>query len=246
MKKFLLFALWLAWSLAIGARENPTIATNNSASALSNAPVRMIASGIFQVGKVTLDQARRTVSFPAVLNRADVPMEYFLVTTYGKTHESILKTAAAPYDIHIAMLLLGAEGSGNASFPGSPTNGVPGPIIHPSAEALPGNKVAIDIGWKTDGGDVHRSAEDLVFKEDAKTNMAHGAWVYNGSLLVQGKFLSQVDGSIISLVTDPVALINNTGPGHDNDLIWLANTNTLPPTNLTVTVTVSLTGPGHK
>ncbi len=201
----------------------------------------MIGPGIYEIGKVTLDQTHRTVAFPAVLNRADVPMEYFLVTTYGKTHESILKTAVAPYDIHIAMLLLGASGSGNAVFPGSPTNGIPGPIINPSAEAIPGNKVAIEIKWKTPAGEVSRPAEELVFKDDAKTNMAHGAWVYNGSLLVQGKFLSQIDGSIISLVTDPVALINNTGPGHDNDLIWLANTNNLPPTNLPVTVIVSLT-----
>ena len=140
------------------------------------------------------------------------------------------------------MLLLGASGSGNASFPGSPTNGIPGPIVHPSAEAIPGNKVAIDIKWETPDGEIHHPAEDLVFKDDAKTNMAHGAWVYNGSLLVQGKFLSQVDRSIISLVTDPVALINNTGPGHDNDLIWLANTNNLPPTNQAVTVTISVTG----
>lgn len=224
----------------IGARENPPPPTNNSPSALSNAPVRMVAPGIYEIGKVTLDQTSRTVAFPAVLNRSDVPMEYFLVTTYGKTHESILKTAVPPYDIHIAMLLLGASGSGTANFPGSPTNGVPGPIINPSAEAIPGNKVSIEIKWKTPSGEVSRSAEDLIFKDDTKKNMPHGAWVYNGSLLVQGKFLSQVDGSIISLVTDPVALINNTGPGHDNDLIWLANTNNLPPTNLPVTVVVSL------
>ena len=240
MKKLLLCAPWLVTALISGARENPPSASNNSGSALSNAPVRMVSPGIYEIGKVTLDQTRRTVTFPAVLNRADVPMEYFLVTTYGKTYESILKTAVAPYDIHIAMLLLGADGAGNASFPGSPTNGIPGPIVHPSAEAIPGNKVAINIKWETPSGEIQHSAEDLVFKDDTKTNMEHGAWVYNGSLLVQGKFLSQVDGSIISLVTDPVALINNTGPGHDNDLIWLANTNNLPPTNMPVTVTVSL------
>ena len=240
MKNIPLCALMFAGALFACAGENPPSANSNSTLPLTNAPVRMVEPGIFEIGKVRLDQRKRSVTFEAVLNRGDVPMEYFLVTTYGKTHESILKTAAAPYDIHLAMLLLGADASSNTNFPGNPTNGIPGPIVHPSAEAIPGNKVAIDVKWKTPAGDVQHSAEELVFKEDTKTVMAHGAWVYNGSMIVQGKFLSQVDGSIISLVTDPVALVNNTGSGHDNDEIWLANTNNLPPPNVPVEVTITI------
>jgi hypothetical protein len=56
-----------------------------------------------------------------------------------------------------------------------------------------------------------------------------GSWVYNGSLIVHNRFLAQMDGSIVSLVTDPVALINNVGPGHDNDMIWEPNPANLPP-----------------
>jgi hypothetical protein len=223
------------------ASAGPPPNTNVSNPPLTSAPIRMVEPGIFEIGKVRLDQRRRSVTLPAVLNRVEGPMEYFLVTTYGKTHESILKTSAAPYDIHVAMVLLGADGPGNGDFPGSPTNGVPGPIVHPSAEAIPGNKVTIEIRWKTEGGEIQRSAEDLVFKDDTHAVMARGPWVYNGSLIVHGKFLAQVDGSIVSLVTDPVALVNNTGPGHDNDLIWFANTNSLPPTNLPVELTITLT-----
>jgi hypothetical protein len=167
-------------------------------------------------------------------------MEYFLVTTYGKTHESILKTAAEPFHLHLAMLLLGAEGSGKADFPGAPTNGVPGPIIHPSKEAIPGDKVSIAVKWKTAEGERRFSAEELVFNNDSQAVMAHGAWVYNGSLMVHSKFLAQMDGSLISLVTDPVALINNTGAGHDNDMIWIPNTNNLPPADVPLEVTITL------
>jgi hypothetical protein len=55
-----------------------------------------------------------------------------------------------------------------------------------------------------------------------------------------------MDGSIISLVTDPVALINNTGPGHDNDLIWEPNAANLPPPGVPVEVTVTLQEPPPK
>ena len=73
--------------------------------------------------------------------------------------------------------------------------------------------------------------------------MAHGGWVYNGSLIVNNKFLAQMDGSLISLVTDPVALVNNTGPGHDNDLIWEPNATNLPPRDVPVEVSITFQQP---
>jgi hypothetical protein len=218
----------------------------SSLTALTNTPVRMVSPGIFEIGKVRLDQRRRSITLPAVLDKATGFMEYFLVTTYGKTHESILKTLAEPYHIHLAMLLLGANGPGNGEFPGSPTNGVPGPVVHPSKEIIPGNKVAISVKWNAPEGDVEHSAEDLIYKRDAQAVMEHGSWVYNGSLIVHNRFLAQMDGSIVSLVTDPVALINNTGPGHDNDMIWEPNPGNLPPPDLPVEVTISLQDPPPK
>jgi hypothetical protein len=208
--------------------------------------VRNVAPGIFEIGKVRLDQRQRNITFPAVLNLSQGPMEYFLVTTYGKTHESILKTSAAPNDMHIAMLLLGATGPGNRDFPGSPTNGIPGPVIHPSRETIPGHKVAIDVKWKTPQGETRHSAQDLIYKNDSQALMEPGHWVYNGSLIVNNKFLAQMDGSIISLVTDPVALINNTGPGHDNDLIWEPNASNLPPPDAPIEVTITFPDPAAK
>src|SRR5579862_6141521 len=71
---------------------DPSKPIENSITALINTPLRMVGPGVFEVGKVRLDQRRRAITFPAVLNRAEGSMEYFLVTTYGKTHESILKT----------------------------------------------------------------------------------------------------------------------------------------------------------
>jgi hypothetical protein len=247
-------ALWLGAALA-GAQDASAPATNvpgghkrveapkpneTSLSAMTNSPLRMVEPGIVEIGKVRLDQRLRRVTLPATLDRAQGLMEYFLVTVYGKTHESILKTQAEPFHIHLAMLLLGAEGDGNANFPGSPANGVPGPIVHPSKEIIPGNKVAIAVKWKTAEGEIERSAEELIYNSDTGGVMRQRSWVYNGSLIVHNRFLAQGDGSIISLVTDPVALINNTGPGHDNDMIWTPNTNNLPPPNAPVEVTITL------
>ena len=265
VRKLGLCLLLSSSAVIVNARQNPPPATNTSSnevhwpkpvnppkpiessiSVLSNTPVRMVEQGIFEIGQVRLDQRHRSITLPAVLNRTNGPMEYFLVTTYGKTHESILKTPAQPYHIHLAMLLLGAKGPGNAEFPGSPTNGIPGPVVHPSKEALPGNKVAIQVKWSAPGGDIRYSAEDLIYKHDAQSVMEQGHWVYNGSLIIRNNFLAQMDGSIISLVTDPVALINNIGPGHDNDMIWEPNGANLPPPNVPVEVRITFQDPPAK
>ncbi len=45
-------------------------------------------------------------------------MEYFLVTTYGKVHESILRTETMPYHIHLAMLLSDVRDASSTAFMG--------------------------------------------------------------------------------------------------------------------------------
>ena len=259
LKKALGWLLLFSVALIVNAWQDATPTTHpppkqatsylpveSSMAKLTNTPVREVEPGIFEVGRVRLDQRRRSITLPATLNKTQGLMEYFLVTTYGKTHESILKTQAEPYHFHLAMLLLGAHGPGNADFPGSPTNGVPGPVVHPSKETIPGDKVAIEVKWKTPAGETRHSAEELIRKNDTPTNMAPGSWVYNGSLIVNNKFLAQMDGSLISLVTDPVALVNNTGPGHDNDLIWEPNPANLPPPGVPVDVTITFQAQSSK
>ena len=70
--------------------------------------------------------------------------------------------------------------------------------------------------------------------------MSNGAWVYNGSKVIEGTFIAQRDGSIVSIIFDPLALANNTRPGCENDEIWCVNTNAVPAFNTPVEVTFKL------
>src|SRR6185503_20935166 len=74
---------------AFAQTTNPPTApvSTNPPTLAPNLPLRMIGTGVFQLGEVTLDKPHRTVGFPAVLKLNEGPMEYFLVTDYGKTHE---------------------------------------------------------------------------------------------------------------------------------------------------------------
>lgn len=216
-------------------------------------PFRVVGPGVFELGEVRMDKRQRMVSFPAVLNMNQGLMEYFLVTAYGKTHESILRTGAQPYHIHVAMLLLDAKGSGTNSLSGNPTQNGPEDkapvqgraqqITNPSKAIIPGDKITIEVSWRVDDKEIRHSAEDLVFNREANAVQSKGHWVYNGSQVLGGRFFAQMDGSVVSLVTDPGALINNVGAGHDNDHIWTVNTNSLPPWNTPVQVTIKLESP---
>ena len=78
------------------------------------------------MGQVRLDKNQRTVRFPAAVNQTNGAIEYLIVTSSGKTHESLLRTDAEPYHIQLAFLLLGAKGAGTNSFPENNSLPLPG------------------------------------------------------------------------------------------------------------------------
>jgi hypothetical protein len=216
----------------------PSQVINSDTNTLARPAMREVGPGLFELGGLVLDQRQRAVTFPAVLNMADGALEYLLVTSYGKKHESLLRTDIAPYDIHLAMLLLGAGRRTNTlSAPPAPH------IINPSSAPIPGDKVTIEVSWERAGKTVRRAAEDMIYNQQAKTTLSPGVWVYNGSAVWDGHFLAQRDGSIGSLVTDLSALMNNSGLGHDNDHIWTANPTNVPAVNTPLKVTLRLAGP---
>jgi hypothetical protein len=216
----------------------PSQVINSDTNSLPHPAMREVGPGRFELGDIVLDQHQRTVTFPAVLNMADGALEYLLVTGYGKKHESLMRTDIAPYNIHLAMLLLGA---------GRRTNTVSSPppphIVNPSSAPISGDKVTIEVSWQRAGKTVRCAAEDMIYNREAKTTLPPGVWVYNGSAVWDSHFLAQRDGSIGSLVTDLSALMNNSGLGHDNDHIWTANPTNVPAVNTPLEVTLRLAGP---
>jgi len=200
------------------------------AASATNAPLRELGPGLFQLGDIRLDKKERTVSFPAVVNLTESPVEYLVVTTYGKIHESILRTEVPPYQIHLAMLLLGAKPGGVEAFPEDP------------AKPIPGEPLTITLHWKSSEGESRHATGEAVVKDVANQKpLADPRWTYNGSHLFQGTFLAQQEGSIISLYADPVALINQSGPHRDNDDNWLPLATSLPPEETLVEVVLQLT-----
>ena len=195
--------------------------------------VREVSPGIFEVGKVRLDQKARSISFPGKLNMKRGLLEYLLVNPKGSAHESLLATDVGANDIHVAMLLLGAKGG--AITADAPPAQLDAQYFR-TAPKLTGDTVFITVKWKEK--DVEKTApiEDWLFNEEAKKAIEHGPWIYNGSMLYEGRFLAQEEGNLIALVTSPTALINKPRKGNDNDQMWNVNETATPGANTPVEI----------
>lgn len=206
----------------------PPVAAPAPSQVPTNFHPKFIGPGVLDLGLVRLDPKRGSATIPAFVNLKEGIVEYLLVTSGGKTHESILRTDAEPHHIHVAMLLLGAHGAGTNELPADPALG------------LPGDEVTVEIVWKKGSRERRARAESMVLDRKRKTAMAKGNWIYTGSRLREDGFAAQADGSIISLITDVDALVNNPRPGREDDDRWLAKAKNLPKFNEPVQVVITL------
>jgi len=190
--------------------------------------IKEVGPGLFEIGRVRLSKSERTVTVPAEVNMREGAIEYFLVTTTGKTHESVLRTDAEPYHIQLAMLLLNAKGRGTNDFPNDKT------------KPPPGDPIDVEVIWKSKDVQRRARAEEFVFDRAAKAPMQKLKWIYNGSQINAEGFAAQQTGSIISLIDDPDALINNPLPRRDDDDNWQVGTNRVAEIAENVEVIITL------
>ncbi len=181
----------------------------------TNFTVMKISENVFGIGEVRLDRQKRSITFPASINMTNGAIEYLLVSSHGKLHESVLKTDVEPMQLHMAKLLLEPKTA--------ETNDTP---------------VTISLSWKTGGQEKDSRAENLVLNSETKSSMTRGDWIYNGSRIVNGQFAAQHERSLVSIIADPDSLMNNPRRGRDKDEIWQVNPTNAPPLNTPVQITI--------
>lgn len=184
--------------------------------------------GKYRLGLVSLDSNSRTLSFPAQLNMDSGLLEYCIVSRGGKVHESLLVTDVQPLHVHLAALLLGLASTNSGAV-------VP---IH------------IEVEWRGNGPAKTLAVEELIaLREGALQGpdvgvMPKSRWNYTGSVVNQDRFEADSEGSIVSLIGDPVALascppdVGSRGKGSTQ--VFVPNTQKLPPSGLPLTVRIRL------
>lgn len=169
-------------------------------------------------------------------------LEYLLVSNTGKTHESLFSTEVPPYHLQVAMLLLGAKGADLELLTNAPPSG---PITNAELQThgpppVPGDPVEMSVGWKSSGTNVTHRMESLVVDKNTGKAMPEGPWIFNGSIVWEGAFIAQIEGSIMAIITDISAMFNSPHPERDRDSLWFIREKILPPEGSEVSIVVKL------
>ena len=189
-------------------------------------PVERTAPGQYRIGDILVNAAEKSVTFPAEISMEKGLLEYLLVRTGGKTYESLLRTGIEPYNLQVACLLVGLVGTDRPlGFQGDP--------------AVPrGDPVEIILRPGTSNGRIkpEQWLMQTINGENRETPPLH--WVFTGSLVRNGRLASQVEGSLVAIFHDPIAMIDNATPGGESDTIWFVKEGAVPPVGTPVSVTI--------
>lgn len=178
---------------------------------------------------VAIDRAAGEVRIDCEALRVDAPLEFLCVVRGTSEHEAVLRTAARPSHVHLALLLLGLE-------PGAP--------VRWSDEeqrwlAPSGPPIAIDAQWTSEGRTVRKPADRLVRPLRREGPTAPLRWVFAGSRVMEdGVYAADVTGYVVSLVNFELSPIDVPQlASSSNDLLeWEINPDEMPPRGSAVTL----------
>jgi hypothetical protein len=208
-------------------RDAPIWDKNQEIGALKFPVIHKIKDGILAVDNILVNKEAGAVTIKGEVNMWEGLVEYLACGKQGKLHESVLMLDVEPYYLQIALLLLNLE-------PGKKA------ISHQGADEVPdGDPVELWVSWKgADGKMVKYHAEELIFDKTKQTPMPSPNWVFTGSQVLQGRFMAQVEKSIVATYHDPFALIDHQLSTGRDDTIYTANSKILPPVGTSVSFTI--------
>jgi hypothetical protein len=182
--------------------------------------VEAVGEGRYRIGRIEIDPAKRSLRMPAKVNAREGPLEYALVTDKGKVHESLLSCAVDPLHFHLAALLAG---------------------LAPKAGAAP-VEVRVEVEWETNGPLRRVPLERLIalvrdHPGAAPTGaLSEGPWLYQQPRTDRLGLIASREGSLISLIPDPVALLGNPRPAPKEAVIVVPHRQELPVADVPLTL----------
>lgn len=217
----------MGWTLAFagiaGEAEAP-------AAAPAGEPlVEQAGENRYRIGLVELHAVTREIRFPAVVNLEEGPLEYILVKDAGKVHESLLRTDVSPAHLQVGLKLLRYRAGWGRLF-----DHLWPPGEAPLREAA-GEEVEILVSW---AGMPEIPLRKAILDRGTGKPMDETPWVFTGSDVIDGQFQAEVEGSIVAIYRDGLAMINTPHPQSLDDENWCPVAKVLPARETKVEVVI--------
>ena len=195
----------------------------------------------FKIGDVELNKQTRVIRFPAAINMREGLLEFVIVHEKGKVHESLLRTAINATHLNLALKVLRYQSSPELFMlrdeEGFPNGLMPAVDARTKAAA----RVEMRMRWK-DGETEHSvSINECINNNRNNTVMPAGPWVYGGSAVYNGRYVAEVTGDIVAILTSQAAIFNYPGDHNQNGTDygnWYALTKMLPDVGTAVMVEI--------
>jgi hypothetical protein len=192
--------------------------------------VERLGPNLYRVGSIRVDVARREVSVAGTVNPDVRTLEFIANGRDGlRAYETAVTLDTDGVTFNTALLLIGLDRSRARNAPRNHFD----PAV---AEGDP-----VDVSITCPGHECQRMpAERLMYDTGTKRVLSGGSWVYTGSsFLPDGRYLAQIDGTLVSFVHDPASIIEYaSGAGLNRYGSIVLNPNLGLPAKTAVTVII--------
>jgi hypothetical protein len=195
----------------------------------------------FKIGDIELNRQTRAIRFPAAINMREGLLEFVIVHDKGKVHESLLRTAINATHLNLSLKLLRYQSSPEL-FMLRDEEGFPNGLM-PAVDAKTKAAARVEIRMLWKDGETERSASvnECINNNRNNTVMPVGPWVYGGSAVYNGRYVAEVTGDIVAILTNQAAIFNypgdNNRDGEDYGS-WYALTKMVPDVGTAVIVEI--------
>ncbi len=184
---------------------------------------------------IAVDVRAKQVRVECEALHCEAPLEFFCVVSGTNEHESVLRTAAKPSQIHTALLMLGLQ-------PGEPVK-----YSEAAKKWFPphGPPLNISVEFTRDGQRVSLPAYKLMRDTRTKQAMPAMSWIFAGSRVMEDNaYAADVTGYIVSVVNFDLTLIDipDLASSANETLQWETNLELMPPLGTPVTMVIEPVG----
>jgi len=193
------------------------------------------AEKVVKIGNVSVDLAKRQVSFDAEVCLREGVLEFMIVEWKTKTHESLLQTKAKSSHVHAGLLMLGLTAGKPARWSGQEMGAM---FLSPSGAA-----VKVQFEWTDNEGKKHLvDAADWLTGAEGQEIQLPDRWIFVGSeILPDGRYWAEVEGETVSLTNFASAVLDVPfrSSSADAERTFYAKQDAVPPvgTKLRVVIT---------
>ncbi|MGC6464224.1 MAG: YdjY domain-containing protein [Akkermansiaceae bacterium] len=221
--------------------------------------IKQISEHEYQIGKISLDQKKREITFGAGINMTEGLLEYLIVGTQSnKVHEALFLTDISALNLNIALKLLGVGESPElfeivtedyrptGKFPEVPEEVRAKSRIDILVEMGEGDKkktISVNemihfIQWPEEGESGLKPGQEVTTDDLKLTTMKKGPWLSTGSYMHEGRFKAEVVQLMAAIYTAQAALINYPGEGRLFGDVWIPNKTVVPEVGTKVKIII--------